>query len=86
MLITIEGIYRNGRVELVEAPGEIQEETRVIVTFLPKAEIDLQARGISPAEATELRASFLAFAEEWESPEMEIYDDYDRAKVDLSAR
>jgi hypothetical protein len=34
MLKTVEGIYRNGKVELVETPAEVTE-ARVIVTFLP---------------------------------------------------
>lgn len=33
MLQAIEGIYRNGRIELAEVPAEISE-SRVIVTFL----------------------------------------------------
>jgi len=34
MLNTVEGIYRNGKIELAETPMEITE-ARVIVTFLP---------------------------------------------------
>jgi hypothetical protein len=34
MLNTVEGIFRNGRIELIETPAEITE-ARVIVTFLP---------------------------------------------------
>lgn len=33
MLTTVEGVFRNGRVELRETPANI-EEARVIVTFL----------------------------------------------------
>ena len=33
MLTTIEGIYKNGKVELLEEPG-LAEERRVLVTFL----------------------------------------------------
>jgi hypothetical protein len=31
----IEGVYRNGRIELNDAPRNIPDETRVVVTFLP---------------------------------------------------
>jgi len=35
----------------------------------------------NPVQAAELRASFMTFAGEWERPEMDVYDDYDAAKV-----
>ena len=35
MVTTIEGVYRQGRVELAEQPTGI-EESRVLVTFLPE--------------------------------------------------
>ncbi|HSU66410.1 MAG TPA: hypothetical protein VLJ39_06045 [Tepidisphaeraceae bacterium] len=36
-LITVEGNYKNGRIDLTEAPVGI-DEAQVIVTFLPKAQ------------------------------------------------
>jgi division protein CdvB (Snf7/Vps24/ESCRT-III family) len=39
--------------------------------------IDLQAHGIDEQQAAELRSRLDSFAEEWNSPEMDIYDDYD---------
>ena len=33
MLQSVEGIYRNGKIELLETPSNL-EEARVIVTFL----------------------------------------------------
>ena len=80
MFMTIEGIYRDGKVELVEKPGNIPEFTRVMVMFLQPHLVDLQERGIDPEQAADLRSRLATFAEEWESPEMEIYDDYDAAK------
>lgn len=44
------------------------------MTFLESPSIELQARGIALEQAADLRARLAAFAEEWESPEMEIYD------------
>ncbi len=81
MLKTVEGVYRNGKIELVEAPGEVHDETRVIVTFLEPRPIDLQSRGIDEAHAAELRARLATFAADWDSSEMDIYDDYDAAKA-----
>lgn len=83
MFKSIEGVYRNGKIELVEVPSNVRDETRVIVTFLEPGSIDLQARGINEAQAAELRARLTTFAEDWESPEMAIYDDYDTAKANL---
>jgi hypothetical protein len=83
MLRTIEGVYRNGKVELTEVPSDVHAEMRVLVTFLEPQSIDLQARGIDEAEAAELRARLATFAEDWDSPEMAIYDDYDAAKAHL---
>lgn len=83
MLTTIQGIYRKGRIELAEAPQNVREDTPVIVTFLAPAPIDLRARGIDERKAADLRASFATFAEDWDSPEMDIYDNYDAAKASL---
>ncbi len=80
---TIEGIYRNGHVELAESPVDVADETHVIVTFLAPRLIDLSSRGIDTAGAVDLRERLASFAEEWESPEMDIYDDYDAAKAAL---
>jgi hypothetical protein len=83
MLKTIEGIYRNGKIELAETPGDVPDEARVIVTFLEPRWIDLQSRGIDEVQAAELRAQLAAFAEDWDSPEMDIYNDYDANAANL---
>jgi len=44
----------------------------------------LRAHGISREEAADLRARLMPFAEDWEQPEMDVYDDYDAAKTGLS--
>lgn len=75
MLRAIEGVYRNGKVELLEPPPQT-EDGRVIVTFLSSPpRIDLASRGIDKAEAAELRARLATFAEDWDRPEMDIYDE-----------
>lgn len=81
MLYTIQGIYRDGKIELVEQPADIQEDTIVLVTFLETNLVNLQERGIDKAAAGEMRARMATFAEEWDSPEMSIYDNYDAAKT-----
>jgi hypothetical protein len=86
MLTSVMGVYRGGRVELTEYPTHVADETSVIVTFVEKGDLDLRTRGISEAEAAELRERLAAFAEDWDSPEMEIYDNYDAAKANLSTR
>ncbi len=83
MLKSVEGIYRQGKVELTEPPTDVKDNTRVIVTFLDSSAINLEKHGINQAEAEELRSRLAAFAEEWESPEMDVYDDYDSAKAQL---
>ena len=80
MLNSIEGIYRKGKVELAEVPSNIDDDTRVIVTFLKSGSIDLRKRGIDEAQAADLRSRLSTFAEDWNSPEMDIYDDYDATK------
>lgn len=75
MLKSVEGIFRNGKVELLEAPTGV-EEARVVVTFLPAdAPVELAERGIDEAWAADLRGRLKSFAEDWERPEMDVYDD-----------
>ena len=84
MLTSIEGIYRNGHVELKEAPTEVRDETPVIVTFMSSGDIHLRAHGIDQGRAAELRAALATFAD-WNEPEMDVYDNYDAAKANLIA-
>lgn len=81
MLTSVEGIYRNGRVELIEQPTDACEGARVIVTFVRSDEIDLAAQGIDRGQAEILRENLATFAEDWDSPEMSIYNNYDAAKA-----
>ena len=83
MLKSVAGVYRDGKIELAEVPVNMPDETNVIVTFLESGPIDLQARGIDEAQAADLRARLKTFAEDWDSPEMDVYDDYDAAKAKL---
>ena len=40
MSTTIEGVYRNGTIELSETPSDVCEGTRVVVTFLTSGSIN----------------------------------------------
>jgi hypothetical protein len=73
-MLTVEGTYKDGKVELSTRPGEITQ-SRVLVTFLESKDVDLQSRGINEAEAVDLRARLKTFAEDWERPENAIYDE-----------
>jgi len=61
----------------------MKEDTQVIITFLSNNEVDLREHGIGEEQAAELRARLAPFAEDWNSPEMDIYDNYDSAKSAL---
>jgi hypothetical protein len=83
MLTAIQGVYRRGKIHLTELPRNVTDETPVVVTFLKDNRIDLQARGIGVTQAADLRLRLATFAEDWNTPEMEIYDNYDAAKANL---
>jgi hypothetical protein len=73
MLKSIEGVYRDGKVELLEpAPSDL--EARVIVTFLTPGSVNLAERGIDEKQAAELSHRLSTFAEDWDRPEMDVYD------------
>jgi len=76
MLTTLQGVYRKGKIVLKNNPSDIPDGTPVIVTFLGVEGVDLRARGITEEQAGVLRAQLAAFAEEWDSAEMSIYDNY----------
>ena len=75
MLKSIEGVYRDGKIELTETPPP-DAAGRVIVTFVssPVAPVDLADRGVTPEQAADLRRRLTTFAEDWQRPEMDAYD------------
>jgi hypothetical protein len=82
MLTSIEGVYRDGRIDLLEQPADVHE-ARVIVTFLPASaatksappsRVDLRDRGIDEAQAAALRQRLTAFADDWDREDMDVYD------------
>lgn len=70
---SFEGIYKHGKIELLETPEDV-DEARVIVTFVPEGSVDLAEHGIDESDAANLRARLATFAEDWERPEMGAYD------------
>ena len=76
----IHGVYRNGKVELTEPVSGVRDETPVLVTFLESDYVDLMQRGISESHAVDLRYRLALFTEDWDSSEMDEYDDYEGAK------
>ncbi|MDJ1179903.1 hypothetical protein PJF56_13610 [Roseofilum sp. BLCC_M91] len=81
MVSQVKGIYHQGWIELIEPPDDWVEGSSVVVTFVGSNEINLEAQGITQEEAGRLRESLASFAEDWESPEMSVYDNYDAAKT-----
>ena len=73
-MLTVEGTFKNGKIELSELPPDLTE-ARVLVTFLEPTYVDLQARGIGEEQAADLRARFKTIADDWERPEMDVYDE-----------
>jgi hypothetical protein len=76
MLKTIEGVFRDGTIELAELPADIRE-AKVIVTFLSSTDgnaVDLAERGIDQVQAADLRSRLRSFADDWDRPEMDVYD------------
>ena len=61
MVKSVEGVYRNGKVELMEPIAEA-EGSRVIVTWVhPIAPVDLGERGIDESQAADLRRRLAPF-------------------------
>jgi hypothetical protein len=74
MVKSVEGICRNGKVELLESLAEA-EGARVVVTWIHPAEpVDLGERGIDESQAADLRHRLAPFADGWNRPEMAAYD------------
>ena len=73
MLKSVEGIYKDGKVELLERPDDVQE-ARVLVTFLPMDVGRLTPPQFTQEELVELRGKLAAWEEDWNAPGMEGYD------------
>lgn len=75
MLTTVQGVYRDGKIELLE-PAPDLPGAQVLVTFVPAGNrITLADLGITRDQAAEIRTRFGGIAEDWDSPEMDEYDE-----------
>ncbi len=81
-MLTVEGIYIDGKVELLEAVSDVKQ-AKVLVTFLENNDVSLQSLEIDEKQAGGLRDKFAAF-EDWHDPALDIYNDYDNAKSVLT--
>ena len=48
---------------------------RKLLELSSRSTIELQSRGINASQAADLRSRLSTFAEDWNRPEMDIYDD-----------
>ncbi len=74
MVKSVEGVYRNGKVELMEPILEAEGSSVIVTWVQPVQAIDLRDRGIDEAQAADLRRRLGTFTEDWDSPEMNAYD------------
>lgn len=77
-MLTVEGIYKNGKIELLESVS-VEPQSKVLVTFLEDSDVSLETLGINESEAAELKDKFAAF-DDWNDPTLDLYNDYDNAK------
>ncbi len=73
MLQSVEGVFRDGKIELTE-PAPEGASGRVIVTFLSPSVVVLADRGVNESHAADLRSRLSTFASDWDRPEMDSYD------------
>jgi hypothetical protein len=67
----------------LESGKTMKNDRPELPTSIESNTIDLAAQGIDPEQAEILRTNLTTFSEDWNSPEMRIYDDYDAAKASL---
>lgn len=80
-MLTVEGIYKDGKVELLEAVTDVTS-SKVLVTFIEDSDIELEKFGIDEEQAAELREKFGTF-DDWNDPALDVYNRYDDAKSTL---
>lgn len=80
-LITVEGFFRDGKIELAEQPRGVDGEARVLVTFLPVAsqpdrefDLDAQARRAAGRRLIDRLGAGIPFGGPPYSKREELYD------------
>jgi hypothetical protein len=76
MLKTVEGIYREGHVELSERPEGI-EEAKVLVTFLPQSQAGSERRALQERAFARMRQGLPLGGSPYPKRE-ELYDRHTR--------
>lgn len=80
-LKSVDGVYRNGSIELASVPQGVVDDTAVIVTFL-NVPLAAQPRdGEDAPQRPPRSAPRQEFAQGWQSPEMETYHEKADATV-----
>jgi len=82
MIQSVEGIFRNGKIELLETP-QVVGDARVIVTFLSSSAVQEGDPVCTPEEEAELRGKLAAWEADWNAPGMEAYNDYKARRGEL---
>ncbi len=83
-MLTVEGIYKDGKIELLESISGVRQ-AKVLITFIENKDIDLKTLEIDENQAGELREKFAVF-EDWNDSALDVYNDYDNAKSNLEKR
>ncbi len=74
MLVSVRGVYRDGKIELHDKLPDVTG-AEVIVTFLSnESQIELTSYGLSTPQVFELRERLATFADGWNALGMEAYD------------
>ena len=81
MIATLEAVF-DGQTLRPETRLDLKPNTRVrlVMETIESDGISLQSQNITSEQAAELRASLATF-QDWNAPEMDIYNDYDAAKA-----
>ena len=71
---SVHGVLKQGRIELLE-PLDEPDGTQVVVTFTGESRSgNFPESGLTRERASDLRARLRTFWEDWDRPEMDVYD------------
>jgi len=79
MITAVEGQFVNGAIEVSEHVP-IQDGTRVIILLLPGEPPGNSPLGVTRTQAGRLRWRLSTIAEDWDHPDMDVYDKYEIAR------
>lgn len=72
--MTLLGHIRDGQI-VPDEPVVLPEGMQVLIQIVSGAgSVDLRQRGIDQNQAADLRGRLKAIAEDWDRPEMDVYD------------